>query len=923
MRMGKRHLWALLMTSMGPLGCAPDAPKTIESIQVTRQALDSTSAWMTTTPMNVARNEHAALLLSDKRVLVVGGATNVADAAEIFEVMVDATTNLATTKWTPLPSPDARSITSKPGCRPAIAQIDKNTVLVVSTDWNNNVSSVSTFDLQSLDWTPRFDLPNATCWPWTISLDDGNVFLLADDETSSQVLPYLYTAATHTISSVTPLPAPKEGTWIHSSAIKMANGNVLVSGGAGTNDVVENDETIFIDPTNAANPWQAAGDMTIRRAKHALTLLPNGKVLAIGGYTQGPFAGQWAETAEMFDINTGAWAMIAPMSNARIYGHTATTLRSGLVLVIGGSTSSTAELFDPTSNEWSLIERADDRRYYDHSATLLDDDRVLVTGGVSITNGVPNTGNSDASLCNALIFAWQSQKNIDADSRGFHSATLMDEDAILVVGGAHEASDGTLQSLKDAILYHTADGASTSAPTLTHPRAFHTATKLSNGNVLVAGGMDESAVVSEIYGPDPSSDPNTPSYIWMEAAPLPQPTMRAVATLLDDETVLHVGGIYSGGTNEVSPEVLLYDPDANAWNVAPDMPETAQRHGHTLTKSSDGSVLAIGGFSSCPSAGYSPSAVNSVARYDPSTKTWTSVKSMNQARAYHTATLLKNGQVLVAGGGGSISDDCLRPTWNTVFASAEVYDPDTNTWTTVGIMEEARTEHQAILLDSEKVLIVGGKRTSTGRTLASAELYDPDTKSWSPTSRLQKGRYGHSLNAVTTGVVTIGGFHPISPPTNIVDIELFPQATQGSPCSLDEQCISGICSGGVCCDQTCGNSCLACSKAAAELLGKGKNKNEMDGVCEDISGCSDFACLPETGLCKTECSDVNDCVTGYVCNPIHQCVEAASNASTLDQTGCRAASSESSNPPWGALMVAAGAFVARRYRRPARNQRNS
>jgi len=916
MRLGKRRLLAFLITSIGQTGCAPEAQEPTESIQTARQALDSTAAWTTTTPMNVVRKEHAALLLSDKRVLVVGGADDNANAAEIYEVQIDPDTQESIAKWTSLPAPDSRLLTSKTGCRPAIAQIDEQTVLVVSTDWTNETSNVSTFDLGTLDWTPRFDLPNATCSPSVVSLDDKNAFILADDAASGQVSPFLYDLETHTISSIMPLPTPKEGNWVDSAVIKIKDGLILVSGGAGTNTAVQNNETVLYEPSNPAGPWIPAGEMIIRRAKHALTLLPNKNVLAVGGYTQGPFDGQWAETAEVFDVNSGAWGMVAPMSNARIYGHTATTLDSGLILVIGGSISSTAELFDPSSNEWTQVERADDFRYYGHSSTLLDTGQVLVTGGVSIVNGVPDTGSTNASLCNALVFAWENQKGIDTDPRGFHSSTALDDTTLLIVGGATLADDGSLQSLSDAWIYSVDDGASTTAPPPTYPRAFHTATKLSNGQILFAGGYGESAVISEIF----SYDPNASSYSWTEAERLPLPTMRAVATLLDDGTVLHVGGIYSGGANDVSPEVLLYKPDDNVWDSLPEMPETPKRHGHTLTKLSDGSVLAIGGFGWCPGSGYSPSAVNSVARYYPNTKTWTAVKSMNQARAFHTATLLKSGQVLVSGGGDSISDDCLRPTWNSVHASAEVYDADANTWTTVGIMGEARTEHQAVLLNSEKVLIAGGRRTSTGRTLSTAELYDPDTKSWSSTSRLQKGRYGHTLNLGPNGVLAIGGFSLFS--SSAVDIELFPQAAQGYACSLDEQCESGICSGGVCCNELCDSLCFACSKAAAKDRDKEQYKLDKDGVCEDISGCTDFACLPETGLCKTECSDVSDCVTGYVCNPLNQCVDAVPNASSLDQTGCWTASSESTSPPWGSIFLVAGALVMRRYRRPARIQGN-
>lgn len=924
MRIGNRRLWALLIASIGPVGCAPDAHGTVESTQKARQALDSSSAWIKITSMNAARREHAALLLSDKRVLVVGGTDDNANAGEFYQATEDPNTNEVTAQWTPLAGPDSFVISSKSNCRPAIAQINDQTVLVVSTDWNGNTSKVSTLDLQTLEWTSRFDLPNATCLPSVVDLENNRALILADDSASGQVLPFIYDTTTHTVAATAALPTPKEGTWINSAVLKLSGKQVLVSGGAGQNVPVKNKDSVIFDPSDPNGPWVTAGEMTIRRANHALALLPNKNVLAVGGYAQGPFDGQWAETAEIFDVNAKAWGAVAPMSNARIQGHTATTLDSGLILVIGGSISSTAELFDPSSNEWTVVERSDDTRYYGHSSTLLDTGQVLVSGGVSIVNGMPDTGTNNAALCNALVFAWQPQNGIAADPRGFHSSTFLDEKTLLVVGGANEAENGTLQSLQDAWVYNINDGASTAAQSPHFPRAFHTATKLNDGRIFVAGGYDESAIVSEIYGPDPSSDPNAPSYIWTEAAALPSATKRAVATLLDDGTVLHVGGIYVGDANDVAHDVLLYKPDSDAWESPslPDLPENPNRFGHTLTKLSDGSVLAIGGFTACPSSNNSQSAVASVARYYPATKTWTAVKSMNQGRGFHTATLLKNGQVLIAGGGGNISEDCLRPTWNTVHASAEVYDSVTDTWTTVGVMNESRTEHEAILLASTKVLIAGGRRTSTGRTLSTAELYDSDTKTWSTTSRLQKGRFGHSLNLGPTGVLAIGGFRAFPPSEADVDIELFPQGPQGSDCSLDEQCESGICSGGVCCNESCDNLCQACSMASAKSRDKETNKKEMDGVCEDISGCSDFACLPETGLCKTECTDVDDCVPGHVCNPLNQCVDAIPNASTLDPSGCRASTTESSSPPWGSILLVAGTLALRRYRRHARIQGN-
>src|SRR5262245_60825523 len=97
--------------------------------------------------------------------------------------------------------------------------------------------------------------------------------------------------------------------------------------------------------------------------------------------------------------------------------------------------------------------------------------------------------------------------------------------------------------------------------------------------------------------------------------------------------------------------------------------------------------------------------------------------SMGSGRFVGTATLLANGQVLVAGGGGN-------PIFENV-ASAEIYDPATRAWSFVGSMSIARISHSAVLLPSGKVLVAGGVHNFTN--VASAELYDPSTRSWTNT----------------------------------------------------------------------------------------------------------------------------------------------------------------------------------------------
>ena len=110
-------------------------------------------------------------------------------------------------------------------------------------------------------------------------------------------------------------------------------------------------------------------------------------------------------------------------------------------------------------------------------------------------------------------------------------------------------------------------------------------------------------------------------------------------------------------------------------------------------------------------------------------------------RARHTATLLPNGKVLVAGGYSS-QDGGVRPT-------AELYDPATGTWTATGSLAHARSDHTATLLHSGKVFVTGGNNNQGA--LDSAELYDPSTGTWTPTGSLAAARGYHRATLPSSG----------------------------------------------------------------------------------------------------------------------------------------------------------------------------
>jgi hypothetical protein len=165
---------------------------------------------------------------------------------------------------------------------------------------------------------------------------------------------------------------------------------------------------------------------------------------------------------------------------------------------------------------------------------------------------------------------------------------------------------------------------------------------------------------------------------------------------------------------------------------------STRRAAHTATLLPDGKVLVAGGLASGGA---------STELFDPTTETFAAGHDMSVARAGHTATLLSNGKVLIAGGyNGSY------------LQSAELYDPATKAFTQTGPMTAARSGHVATLLPNGKVLLAGG--VGVGWTfLASAELYDPATNTFAATGAMTAARESHTATLLANGKVLIAGGH--------------------------------------------------------------------------------------------------------------------------------------------------------------------
>jgi N-acetylneuraminic acid mutarotase len=176
------------------------------------------------------------------------------------------------------------------------------------------------------------------------------------------------------------------------------------------------------------------------------------------------------------------------------------------------------------------------------------------------------------------------------------------------------------------------------------------------------------------------------------------------ATLLSKGQVLVAGGL----SENVLASAELYDPARGMWTVTGSL--NTARADHTATLLPNGQVLVAGGF------GATLNTFSSAELYDPATGKWTVTGSMNTPRDSHTATLLPNGGVVLVAGGEELVNNSF-----VIFSSAEIYNPFTGTWTKTSSMSAARATHTATLLPNGQVLVAGGDGSSNS-SLSSAEL---------------------------------------------------------------------------------------------------------------------------------------------------------------------------------------------------------
>lgn len=305
-------------------------------------------------------------------------------------------------------------------------------------------------------------------------------------------------------------------------------------------------------------------------------------------------------------------------------------------------------------------------------------------------------------------------------ARRAHTATLLSDGKVLVAGGLDNNSD----SLSSAELFDPANGNWQPTGSLTNGHALHTATRLLNGKVLVAGGLGSAS--AELYDPALGT--------WTNLAYMHTARNGHSATLLPNGKVL-----VAGGNTEIdisTPKAEVYDPATDTWSEVGLMSSPRWRHAAILLP--NGKVLVAGG-GERSSSNFIVLATAEV--YDPVTETWTNTASMSAARFEHPSTLLPNGTILISGGYD-----------NTNFlSSTEFYDPMPGTWTNGAALRIARDMPTETLLQSGEVLVTGGFGIS------STELYNPTLAVWTTNGSMASPRWEHTATLLASGKVLVAG----------------------------------------------------------------------------------------------------------------------------------------------------------------------
>jgi N-acetylneuraminic acid mutarotase len=379
---------------------------------------------------------------------------------------------------------------------------------------------------------------------------------------------------------------------------------------------------------------------------------------------------------------------------------------------------------------------------------------IAVIGIVSIVNNALSLVEPTATVTQSVtttdfgIAGFSSQTNTDYWSpaapmnvaRAFSAVTTLSNGSVFVAGGY--AGEVANSSISAAEMYNPATNKWTLAAPMPIGTAGARAATLSNGDVLVAGGLGNSGVLTACQLYDPST--NT----WTLTGNLTEATFDEQIVTLNNGNVLVVGGDFSGGENNVTQ---IYNPSTGTWSNA--APQPMARADMIVVKLPDGNVLVAGGHS-----GEAPTLLSAI--YNPTSNNWTLTGPLLVPGGDSGGVLLQNGDVLMVGGYTTYndSDSTIQYLYTT-----QLYNPTNDSWSMTGDLNFPRGEIglSTVVLPNGEVLVPGGNyQPETGQS--TAELYNPSTGTWSMAGTMSVPRGSGTMAIVldTGYVLVFGGLLP-------------------------------------------------------------------------------------------------------------------------------------------------------------------
>ncbi|OGY17694.1 MAG: hypothetical protein A2786_05810, partial [Candidatus Chisholmbacteria bacterium RIFCSPHIGHO2_01_FULL_52_32] len=717
----------------------------------------STDKFASTGNMIGLHREHTATLLSNGRVLVAAGfdGTDTFSTAELYDPATGtftSTGNLIGGRY-----------------RHTATLLSNGRVLAAGGYNGTSLSTAEVYDPATGTWFSTGNLIGGRFGHTATLLPNGKVLVAGGGSAISTA--EVYDPSTGSFSSTGNLI----GRRFYHTATLLGNGKVLFAAGYDGSNAISTAE--LYDPSSGT--FTSTGNLIGRRRDYSATLLSNGRVLVAGGFDPNDYL----STAELYDPATGTFSSTGNLIGSRRQP-AATLLPNGKVLVAGGSSLSsvsTSELFDPATGTFSSTGSMIRARQL-HTATLLPNGKVLVAGGLGgpnlsaaeiYTPAMDISVSNDGSPMNGSglpVPEYPGRKGILGEQR---KPVLAIDSSNNVIVAWEDDRDAAIQNWGLSWNYDAnawwqtnvnlgaagacnGGGATNNScgaiPAITGPPLRIMGQKLSTSNGAKNWGDDQASINQnnpEDIGLTSTGDINRNPTLAIDGTNVILTWDSNSATKAESGSLKREGNIYAQKLNtNGSPQ--WGQTFASTGNLI------GGRSQHTATLLGNGKVLVAGG---------NPDGINVLSTaelYDPTTGTFASTGNLIGRRYDHIATLLPNGKVLVAGGiaGSYIS-------------SAEVFDPAAATFSSTGNLVGRRVNHTATLLGNGKVLVAGG---SDGAALSTAELYDPATGTFASTGNLIGRRYNQTTTLLNNGNVLVAGGQDTGT-TYLSSAELYDPAT--------------------------------------------------------------------------------------------------------------------------------------------------